>query len=319
MAAKFKNTLIWWFGALLYRLIVVLPRGVCLFCGEQLGRLVALVMPSERRRAEQNVRAALGTQLSTAECRRISRDCFVMFGRSGFDAVRMRSSYAGEIKPSITVRGEEHFRTAYERGRGIIAFTGHIGNFELLAAYCAQSGYKTAVIARQLWDKRIDNLVVTNRRAMDIVNIPTSSSPKVFLRYLNDGYAIGCLIDSHSFRVTGEMIPFFHKPARVPIGPTRIGLAAGAAFVPLFCLSYPGGKYEIVFGEEIVPESYDRSRENIYRLTCKMTKVIENMIRDHPEQWFWMHNRWKSGYLPGEKEFLESIGEMTTMKSFQEL
>jgi KDO2-lipid IV(A) lauroyltransferase len=314
MSSKLKNTLIWWCSALLYRIIVALPRSLCLAAGERLGKLLASIMPSERRRAEKNVRAALGDSFSPDECDQIARECFVTFGRSGFDAIRMRTGYAREIRPNITVRGEEHFRAAYERGRGIIAFTGHIGNFELLAAYCAQAGYKTAVIARKLWDHRIDRLVVNNRRTMNIVNIPSSASPKVFLEHLHDGYAIGCVIDSLSFRVAGEMVPFFHKRARVPIGPTKVGLAAGAAFVPLFCLSFPGGRYEIIFGPEIIPDSYERNRKNVYRLTCRLTKVIEQMIRDYPEQWMWMHNRWKSGFLPGEEEFLASIGEVPEME-----
>jgi KDO2-lipid IV(A) lauroyltransferase len=151
-------------------------------------------------------------------------------------------------------------------------------------------------------------MLVDNRSALGLVNIYTDQSPRDILRYLRDGFAIGFLIDTDSFRVAGELTPFFGRPAKTPIGPTQLGLISGAAFIPMFCFALPGGKYRIIFKEELVPESRERSRENVYGITCRMTEIIEAVIREHPEQWIWLHNRWHTRPEADDVEFLGSQG-----------
>ncbi len=255
-----------------------------------------------------NLDRAYGAEISFRRKKEIARSGFITFGRSIMEAMRLQRHYQSQIAPQIEVVGEEHFRRAYDRGKGIVGITAHIGNFELLAAYIAQSGYKCGAIGRELYDKRIDDILIANRSAMGLVNVRTDDSPMTIIRLLKSGHAIGFLIDTDSFRVSGELTDFFGRPAKTPIGPTQLGLMSGAAFIPIFCLSFPGGKYRIVCGEELVPESRERSRENVYRITSQMTKVIENLIREYPEQWIWMHNRWHTRPEKDDKKFLTSMG-----------
>jgi len=305
---RIKNDVVYFGAAGLMRLINFLPRKLTLFIGEILGLLAFMIVRQERRKSLVNLDRAYGRELSFRRKKEIARGCFITFGRSVVEAMRIRKHYHDQIRPEIEVIGEENFRRAYDRGKGIVAFTGHVGNFELLAAYTAQAGYKCGVIGRELYDKRLDKILVANRSAMGLVNVRTDDSPMTILRLLKDGHAIGFLIDTDSFRVTGELTPFFGRPAKTPIGPTQLGLMAGAAFLPIFCLSFPGGKYRIIFGEEMIPESRERSRENVYRVTCRMTSIIEDLIRQYPEQWIWMHNRWHTKPEPADREFLFSMG-----------
>ena len=308
MARRLKNTLVYYGAVVLYNVINVLPRRAALLLGDTLGFLVYLIIGKERAKALTNLDRAFGGELSYRRKKEIARGCFVTFGRSTIEAMRMRRHYQRQMRPHIEVVGEENLRRVYDRGKGIVVFTGHLGNFELLAAWAAQSGYKTAVIGRELYDKRLDDLLTANRTGMGMINVRTDDSPRTSLRLLKDGCVIGFLIDTDSFRVAGELTPFFGRLAKTPTGPTQLGLIDGAAFVPAFCLSFPGGKYRIIFGEELVPESRDRSRENVYRITCRMTAVIEDMIREYPEQWIWMHNRWHTRPEDSDREFLASLG-----------
>ena len=308
MANRFKNNLVFFAAKNLFRLINILPRQLALFLGEALGFTAYVCVGKERRRALTNLDRAYGADLSFRRKKEIARGSFITFGRSIMEAMRLRRHYRDQIKPHIEIIGEENFRRAYDRGKGIVAFTGHIGNFELLAAYTAQEGYKCGVIGRELYDKRLDDILITNRTAMGLVNVRTDDSPMTIIRLLKTGHAIGFLIDTDSFRVSGELTEFFGRPAKTPIGPTQLGLMSGAAFIPMFCLSFPGGKYRIIFGEELIPESRDRSRENVYRITSQMTKVIENLIRQYPEQWIWMHNRWHTRPEDDDRKFLTSMG-----------
>jgi len=308
MAKRWKRTLVYLATAALARIGNFLPRRIAILIGEFLGLAIYGFRSRERRSALANLRRAFGQAYSPVRRRVIARKAYTTFGRSLVEMMRLRKWYAHQIRPEIEVIGEEHFRSAYERGRGVVVFTGHIGNYELLATYVAQSGYKTAVIGRRIYDRRIDSLLVANRTAMGILNLPSDSSPLSIVRRLNEGYALGALIDTDSFRVAGELTPFFGRLAKTPTGPAQLGLMAGAAFVPMFCLSFPGGKYRIIMGEELTPESCDRSRENVYRLTCRMTRIIEQVIREYPEQWIWPHNRWHTRPQEDDCRFLASQG-----------
>jgi len=308
MGQSLKNNLVFYGASFLYKFINALPRRITLFLGEALGFLAHLIVRKERVKALTNLDRAYGNSLTFRHKKQIARDCFITFGRAILEAMRLRRHYDNQMKPDIEVIGREHLQKACDRGRGVIAITGHFGNFELLAAWAAKSGFKSAAIGRELYDKRLDELLINNRRAMGIRNVATSDSPRTMLRILKEGYILGALIDTDSFRVGGELTLFFNRPAKTPTGPTQLGLMAGAAFVPLFCFSFPGGKYRIEIYPEIIPESTERTRENIYKLTSRMTEVIEAAVRKYPEQWIWMHNRWHNRAHEDDQQFLKSIG-----------
>lgn len=307
MAKRLKNNLVYFGAAAIYRCFNIIPRRCALFLGEMLGFFTCLLARRERHKALTNLDRAFGDEITFRQKEAIARKNFITIGRSLVEAMRMKKHFHHQIYPDIEVIGLDNFIRAYERGNGIVAFTGHIGNFELMASWVAQAGYNSAVIGRELYDKRLDAMLVANRTAMGLINIRTDDSPRTILRYLRNGYAIGFLIDTDSFRVAGELTPFFGRLAKTPTGPTELGLLAGAAFLPMFCISLPGGRYRIVFEEELVQESRERSRENVYRVTCRMTEIIENFIKKHPEQWIWMHNRWHTRPEPDDDEFLRSM------------
>jgi KDO2-lipid IV(A) lauroyltransferase len=304
---RIKNNIVYRGAVILFSVINITPRKCALFIGETLGLIAYLLIGKERHKALTNIDRAYGDDITCRRKREIIRRSFITFGRSTVEVMRMRRHFHGQMRPDVEVVGREKFEAAYNRGKGIIAFTGHIGNFELLAAWVAQHGYKSAVIGREMYDKRLDKMLIANRTDLGLVNVRTDDSPRKILRLLHDGYAIGFLIDTDSFRVAGELTPFYGRLAKTPTGPTELGLLSGAAFVPMFCLSFPGGKYKLIFGDELIPESRERSRENIYRITSQMTRVIENLIREYPEQWIWMHNRWHTRPDAADAEFLQSI------------
>jgi len=306
---RIKNNIVYRGAVILFAFINVIPRKCALFIGETLGLVAYLIIPKERHKALTNLDRAYGDSIPFRRKREIARRCFITFGRSAVEAMRLRKHFHRQIRPNVEVVGLDKFQAAYDRGKGVVAFTGHIGNFELLAAWVAQSGFKSAVIGREMYDKRLDKMLVANRTELGLVNVQTDDSPRKILRLLRDGYAIGFLIDTDSFRVAGELTPFYGRLAKTPTGPTELGLLSGAAFVPIFCLSFPRGKYKLIFGDELIPESRERSRENIYRTTCRMTEVIENLIREYPEQWIWMHNRWHTRPEPSDVEFLQSVAD----------
>jgi KDO2-lipid IV(A) lauroyltransferase len=214
------------------------------------------------------------------------------FGKNLADVFRFKKHFHSQIKNLVDVEGIEHLNKAYKRGKGVIAIGGHIGNFELKAAFFISLGYKVAAIAREMYDKRMNKMLVDNRTAMGLVNIDTRELPRKILQILKGGYILGVLIDIDSARIRSEFIPFFGKPANTPIGQSILGLKTGAAFVPIVCVR-TGKRYRAIVRPEIVIERTDDFDKDVYNLTRKCNEALEKIINEYKDQWIWIHDRWR--------------------------
>ncbi len=233
-----------------------------------------------------------GEALSPRQRDLIGREFFVITGKNLVEVLRFQRHFEPEIKNLVTVEGLDAFEKTLQSGRGVIGVTGHIGNFELLAAYLAQCGYPIAVIGRQLYDARLDELLVQNRQAMGITNFATTESPRKILRWLTSGGALGVLIDTDSTRVRGEFVPFFGRLANTPIGQAVLGLRAGAAFFPMACIRTDDDRYKIIIKPEIRITLTGETEKDAYQMTAACVAELEKFIDTYKSQWIWLHNRW---------------------------
>jgi KDO2-lipid IV(A) lauroyltransferase len=259
--------------------------------GGAVGYGVYLISGKDRARAYHTLGIAYGDSISMGQKREIIRNLFINFGKNIGDVIRFKRHYHRQIKDLIDVEGIEHFDRVYKRGKGVIAVTGHIGNFELLAAFFVSSGYRAAVIGRELYDRRLDRLLVENREAIGIVNISTQDSPRRILKALKDGYALGVLIDTDSMRVRSEFVPAFGRLSYTPVGQSILGLKTGAGFVPMACVR-KGRRYKVIVRPEITVERTNDFDKDVYNITKKCTEALEEIINEHKDQWIWIHNRW---------------------------
>jgi KDO2-lipid IV(A) lauroyltransferase len=290
---KIKNDFIYLCTILIVRLFNIIPRRLAVFVGGAVGYGAFLISRNDRTRAHYTLGIAYGDALSKRQKQKIIRNLFVNSGKNIADVVRFRKHYHSQIRGLIDVEGLEHFDRVYERGKGVIAVTGHIGNFELLAAFFVSSGYNAAVIGRELYDRRLDKLLVEYREAIGIVNISTQDSPRRILKLLKAGYALGVLIDTDSMRVRSEFIPAFGELSNTPVGQSIIGLKTGAGFVPMACVR-DGMRYKVIVRPEVVIERTNDFDKDVYNITEKCTEVLEEIIDRYKDQWIWIHNRWQT-------------------------
>jgi KDO2-lipid IV(A) lauroyltransferase len=287
-----------WF---LYRLITsiisllnFLPRDFAISVGGALGRLAFLLIRDARRRTLFNLSLAFGDEKSKKELRELGSKVFENVGKNVADAVRLSKMRWEDVGRIIEIEGLEHFDEAYKLGKGVIALTGHIGNFELLAAWFSLHGYKVSVIGRELYDPRLDRLLVENRESVGVENIPTSAGVKSIIRALKAGRALGVLADQDSSRVRGEFVEFFGKPARTPVGPILLPYKTDSPIIPMAIVRKDRNRYKIIVKPQVeLFFSEDRERD-ILEVTQRCTKVLESIIQEYPDQWLWMHDRWKS-------------------------
>lgn len=288
---KLKNDLIFGFLRFIIFIFNLFPRRVCLFFGSILAYLIFLLYPKERAKSNKNLQTAFGDKLSENERQVIIKKMFFNIIWNFIDVIRIPKKYKSQLRPLIDVEGIENFEKVYNRGRGVICVTGHIGNFELLAAFSSGEGYKSAAIGRELYDKRLNELLMNNRKSTGLINIDTNDSPRKSMKLLKDGYVIGVLIDTDSFRVRSEMIPAFGTPSNTPVGQSIIGLKIGAGFVPAACVRN-GKRYKVIFKPEVTIEQTDDFEADVYNITKKCTEVWEEIVTEYKDQWIWMHNRW---------------------------
>jgi KDO2-lipid IV(A) lauroyltransferase len=217
-----------------------------------------------------------------------------MFRHAGMSFVEL--ALWPRIKDTDYVRidpeGRRVFDAAVAAGRGVIAVTGHVGNWELLAAAIAHRGYPATVVARRVNDARFDALVreVRTGAGLRILDRDDPRFAQALRGELTEGRVVALLIDQDT-RGAGVWVPFFGRPARTPAGAAVLALRARAECVSVFIERRPEGGHLIRFAP--VERGDGRTRRDIEDLTARMTAAIEAQIRRNPVEWVWWHRRWR--------------------------
>lgn len=255
--------------------------------GRSVGALAYRSVPRERRRALSNLAIAF-PEMSDAERDRITREMFRHLGTSLLEICWLPNLNATNLQQHTTFEGLEHFRAAHAEGRGVVLFTGHCGNWEWMAAAIGILGFDMNVVAREIYDPRLNDFVVASRARHNIKTIGRGSAAaaREILGTLRSGEVLGVLIDQ-KIKAENAEIEFFGRPALTPIGPAKLAIRAGAVVIAGF-IERRGSMQHIRFEPWIGTAREDDPVE----LTTRLTRSIEEQIRRAPSQWVWMHKRW---------------------------
>jgi KDO2-lipid IV(A) lauroyltransferase len=263
--------------------------------GGYLGRASFHFLSKERRTAQANIKMALGNERSPDELNRILRSNFENLGKGLIEILNMSRLRREELEELVELEGEEHLKRAYAEGQGVILITGHIGNWELMGAFLAHRGYPLHVIAAPLYDPRIDEWINQSRALFDIQTISrgTPSSSRKILAVLRKREILGLLIDQDT-RVEGVFVDFFNRKAYTPSGAASLALRSGAVTLTCFIIRLPGNRHRITIQKPISLISTGDYQKDLVLNTALFTRSIEDYVRHYPEQWVWMHRRWKT-------------------------
>lgn len=290
-----KNDIIYYLIRGLVALFDFLTRPIAIMLGRFFGEVASIIDVKERKLAEENLRNVYGDKWSELKIKLVARECFSMLGLNAADVILSRRWTAKELDELIDVEGYEHFENAYARGIGVIGLTGHIGNFELMAAwYSTVKKIPLSVIGRQLYDKRLDHLIVNNRLRFGLENIQSDASAKKLLSVLKEGKMIGVLLDLDSSKVSGYFAPFFGRPANTAAGPVVIGRKTGSPVVPMAMFRQPDNRYLIRVLPSFEINNTDDKEADIIEGLTRCNRALEELINFDPTQWMWIHDRWKS-------------------------
>ncbi len=270
----------------------LLPLPAASVLGRALGSAAFVLLWGQRRLAERHLAYAFGEQLSAAERRRIAHGVFRNLGETMMEWLALPRFSSSDLKRLIACEGLEHVRQALARGNGVIALTGHFGNWELIAPYLISLGFEGAVLARRLRYPEYESFLLTLRGSKGVATIARGSLKDV-ATLLRDNQIVGVLPDQDVDSLEGIFVNFFGHPTYTPVGPAALSLMTGAPIVPLFVIR-EGGRVRLVIEPPLrVPEGADRAQA-LTSLTQAWSDVVESYIRRYPDHWVWMHRRWKT-------------------------
>ncbi|HEY8211185.1 MAG TPA: lysophospholipid acyltransferase family protein [Myxococcaceae bacterium] len=248
----------------------------------------------ERRWALEHLARAFPQQ-SDAERRALARRCFRHLGRSAFELCCVRQmDRALDAWIDFPAEDRAVLERALKAGKGVVFVSGHVGNWELMGRTLGLNGYPTHTIAKESPDPRLTRLMARFREEgrIHVIWRGRDGAAKEMLRALRDGHILGLIIDQDT-RVQSVFVPFFGHPASTPRAAADLALRCGAAVVVGFCRRQPDGRYRVNV-EPVQPPIPERTEAAAVALTARLTESIERAIREVPEQWVWMHRRWKT-------------------------
>jgi Kdo2-lipid IVA lauroyltransferase/acyltransferase len=278
----------------LIKTLGVLPRRMARGVAAIGVRLLFIVMPKLKKTAEFNLRLAFPEWTEaqrSATLKKMTRN----LGWMAAEFARMPGYTKENIESIVILDGHENFLAGHNRGKGVLYLTGHIGAWELSSFAHALYGFPLHYMARPLDNKPLDTMVNEYRGLSGNKPIYKNDSARVMLRILKEAGTIGILADQNTMPGEGVFVDFFGTPACTTTGLARVALHTDAAVVPGYAYwDETLRKYRLRFEPPVELVRTGDAQRDIVENTQRFTKVIEEIVRKYPEQWVWVHARWKT-------------------------
>jgi len=271
-----------------------LPRRLARALAVAVARILFAVTPKLRKTAEFNLKLAFPEWTDTQRATTI-RGMVRSLGWMAAEFARMPRYTRENIEEVIVLDGQENFLEGQRRGKGVLFLTAHMGAWELSSFAHALYGYPLHYMARPLDNARLDALVNRYRGLSGNAPIFKNESARAMLKILKDAGTVGILADQNTMPEEGAFVDFFGVPACTTTGIARVALHTGAAVVPGYAVWDESlQKYRLRFEPPLELIRTGDTERDILENTQRFAKVTEEIIRKYPQQWVWVHARWKT-------------------------
>jgi Kdo2-lipid IVA lauroyltransferase/acyltransferase len=275
-------------------LVGLLPRSLARAAGAIVARILMVITPKLRKTAEFNLRLAF-PDWSDVQRQATIQGMTRSLGWMAAEFARMPRYKRQNIEEVIVLDGNENFLEGQRRGKGVLFLTAHIGAWELSSYAHALYGYPLHYMARPLDNAPLDALVNRYRGLSGNAPIFKNESARAMLKILKDAGTIGILADQNTMPQEGVFVDFFGTPACTTAGIARVALHTGAAVVPGYAVWDAAlKKYRLRFEPPLELVHTGDTERDIAENTQLFAKVTEDIVRKYPDQWVWIHARWKT-------------------------
>lgn len=297
MRQKLEYALVW----LLVKLLGLLPRRAARAIGAAIGWIAFHTLPRLRRVGMKNLALAFPNK-SRAERRVTLRTMYRNLGWQLAEFCQMPRYTLEQANQFIRYEGLEHYLAARQRGRGVLVLTGHLGAWELSSFYHSLAGYPMCMVIRRLDNPLVDRLVNSIRCQHGNRVLHKNDFARGLIVAMRAEETVGVLMDTNMTPPQGVFVDFFGHAACTASGVARVAQRTGAAVVPGFLLWEPAEKrYVLHFLPALQLTHTGDDEQDTIANTQLFTSALEDVIRRWPEQWLWVHRRWKTR-PPGEPQ-----------------
>ena len=269
----------------------LLPEAVCEWLGNLLGTLTWPLIPAKRRRmAVDNVMQCL--RVPEAEAERVAKASWVRFGPMAFEVLRF-PKFKGRLHERVELEGLEEVKKILALGRGLVFATSHCGNWELLGGALAEAGVSLVAVGMKQKESGSDRFITENRRLVGM-HVTYKTDVREMFKMLKDGWAIGLLMDQDVSARDGVVIDWFGRPTMFAQGPATLARHQQLPIVPIYITRLPDGRHKGILYPPVPVSHTNDKKADILEATRAVGRILEKHIRAYPEEWFWLHDRWKS-------------------------
>jgi KDO2-lipid IV(A) lauroyltransferase len=280
------------------RLFSALPLNLALATGRRLGWVYGYVIRYHHPDAMEALRRSF-PEKTEPELRSILKRMYLNLGMNVVEELRMGHVTDRYLHDHVSWEGESHVRESLTKGKGLLVLSAHMGNWDLLCSIAPRFNYPTTIITKNIKNSSVNQFWMDARKQFGLKFVPAHNSYRQCLAALRKNEIVGFVLDQNMIRTEGIFVEFFGKPACTTPGLAYMAAQSGAAVVPAFMLRQPDGRH-LVKALPAIPPPPDRKPETILAYTERYTKIIEDMIRQHPDQWIWIHRRWRT--VPAAQE-----------------
>ena len=270
-------------------IINLMPDKLNYYLAQGLGSILYYLIKERRELAINNIKKALAVNESKAQelTKAVFQDVAIKF----VNTLKLEQKSLTELEEKITVEGKEYLEEIYQSDKGAVLFTGHFGNWELLGVYLSALGYPLTAIARDYKNDYIYQEVMKIRQSKG-AEVYNRSEIKKSLQALLEQKLLLILGDQDAHQ-EGEFMQFFGRPASTPLGPVKLAQLSNSYLVPIYLVREGIDDYRLLVKEPLAIEK-DAEIEKQREVLQYLTTSLENVIRDYPSQWLWLHRRWKT-------------------------
>ena len=287
-----RKTVLFVLAKFAFDLALVLPRAFGLWLYGGLGGLLFFFPNREKTNTLNHLRFIFGDSWTEDKIKKTGRGVYRLLGKNMFDAVKLSRSPEQAFNAIVKYDDLGEFKKAFDQGRGVFVITAHVGCYEMLLHFFARHGFKSFAIGRKSLDPRLDGLIRAIRSGKDIDYMDRDDSARRVVRYLREGRAFGVLIDQ-DILVEGVFGTFLGRTAFTAVGPIKMAMRLKIPAFVVTTTRQPDNTHHVYFSRQL--EFRDTGDETADLKTTIQTAndLICGTIRKFPEQWVWMHRRWR--------------------------
>lgn len=294
MAHRLRNHLLYAGLRIFFGLGSRLPLRLTRLFGPLFGAAALRLLPRERQRIQSHLEIAYPEWDAPAR-NDTMRGCARHFGTMFAEVAWLWGAQKPDVEQLCSIEGLENITKALEEGRGAMFATAHCGNWELLSARLPIAKVPLISAVRELDDARLDQIITSMRTRFGTEIVPRGpAAGRQLARALGRNQVVGLLIDQDIRDIPGVFVPFFERPAWTPSGLAMLAIRMRCPVLPGFIHRNPDGSHSAQIHPPLEIRQEGSLEERVRALTASATAIIEEQIRLYPEQWVWMHRRWRT-------------------------